>query len=125
MNTSNMKCLNITIKSTKINENTKKCLKNTKTVLTQDIADANMWVSKKDTYRKEARMNKALLESKMKLYGDTGGTLSDYLGISRSTLSAKINEKAEFTQREISQIKSRYELSADEVDGIFFTLAVS
>lgn len=70
-------------------------------------------------------MNKALLESKMKLYGDTGGSLSDYLGISRSTLSAKINEKAEFTQREISQIKTRYELTADEVDGIFFTLAVS
>lgn len=70
-------------------------------------------------------MNKALLESKMKLYGDTGGSLADYLGISRSTLSAKINEKAEFTQKEISLIKTRYELSADEVDGIFFTQIVS
>lgn len=70
-------------------------------------------------------MDKALLESKMKLYGDTGGSLADYLGISRSTLSAKINEKAEFTQREITMIKTRYELSADEVDGIFFTVKVS
>ena len=70
-------------------------------------------------------MNKALLESKMKLYGDTGGSLADYIGISRSTLSAKINEKAEFTQKEISMIKTRYELSADEVDGIFFTAQVS
>ena len=69
-------------------------------------------------------MNKALLESKMKLYGDTGGSLADYLDIARSTLSAKINEKAEFTQKEISMIKTRYELSADEVDGIFFTVKV-
>lgn len=70
-------------------------------------------------------MNKALLESKMKLFGDTGGSLADYIGISRSTLSAKINEKAEFTQKEISMIKMRYELTAEEVDGIFFTLNVS
>lgn len=70
-------------------------------------------------------MNKALLESKMKLFGDTGGSLAEYLDISRSTLSAKINEKAEFTQKEIMMIKKRYELTADDVDGIFFTLAVS
>lgn len=70
-------------------------------------------------------MNKAMLESKMKLFGDTGGSLADYLGISRSTLSAKINAKAEFTQKEISLIKTRYNLTADEVDGIFFTSEVS
>ena len=82
------------------------------------------WCLKKTLSRKEVDMNKALLESKMKLYGDTGGSLADYLGISRSTLSAKINEKAEFTQKEITLIKRKYELSADEVDGIFFTLMV-
>ena len=37
-------------------------------------------------------MNKAKLESLMKLNGDTGITLSAYLGISRTTFSAKINE---------------------------------
>ena len=70
-------------------------------------------------------MNKALLESKMKLYGDTCGSLADFLGLSRSTLSAKINEMAEFTQKEMMSIKKRYELTADDVDGIFFTTKVS
>lgn len=65
-------------------------------------------------------MNKALLESKMKLFGDTGGSLAEYLGISRSTFSSKINGKADFTQKEIALIKAKYNLSADEVDGIFF-----
>ena len=84
-----------------------------------------MGVLKRHRAEKEVDMNKALLESKMKLYGDTGGSLADYLGISRSTLSAKINEKAEFTQKEMMSIKKRYELTADDVDGIFFTTKVS
>lgn len=67
-------------------------------------------------------MDKRRLESVMKLYGDTGNSLSDYLGIARSTFSMKINETngAEFTQGEISLIKLRYSLSADDVDAIFF-----
>lgn len=67
-------------------------------------------------------MNKAKLESLMKLNGDTGITLSAYLGISRTTFSAKINETngAEFTQGEIGKIKKKYNLSADDVDLIFF-----
>lgn len=69
-------------------------------------------------------MNKRLLEATMKLNGDTGITLSQYLGISRSTFSAKINEKkgAEFTQGEIKCIKSKYFLSAEQVDNIFLQL---
>ncbi len=72
-------------------------------------------------------MNKNLLESKMKLLGDTQSTLADAIGISLSRLSAKINEYegAEFTQGEINSIKERYQLSADEVDCIFFAKAVS
>ena len=68
-------------------------------------------------------MDKRRLESVMKLFGDTGNSLSDYLGIARSTFSMKINETngAEFTQGEISLIKQRYSLSAEEVDSIFFT----
>ena len=40
----------------------------------------------------------------MKEHGDTGTTLSQYLGMARSTFSAKINETkgAEFTQGEIA-----------------------
>lgn len=66
-------------------------------------------------------MNKNELEAAMKRHGDTGATLSVYLGIARSTFSAKINETngAEFTQGEISLIKKRYALDANAVDVIF------
>ena len=72
-------------------------------------------------------MDKLRLESVMRLHGDTGETLSDYLGIARSTFSAKKNETngAEFTQGEIARIKMRYNLDAEEVDMIFFAKKVS
>ena len=66
-------------------------------------------------------MDKRRLESVMKLYGDTGNDLAAYLGIARSTFSLKINENgAEFTQGEIAKIKTRYDLSADDINHIFF-----
>ena len=72
-------------------------------------------------------MNKRKLVSFMKLYGDTGSSLAEYLGIVRSTFSAKLNESngAEFTQGEISMIKNRYNLSAEQVDDTFFNEKVS
>lgn len=72
-------------------------------------------------------MNKKKLKSIMTLNSDTGQTLADYLGISRSTLSAKINETngAEFTQSEITAIKEKYKLTADEIEIIFFNKKVS
>ena len=67
-------------------------------------------------------MNKALLRSIMVLHGDTNKDLADYLGISEQILSKKINENGtEFKQGEIKRIKVRYDLSADQVDSIFFT----
>ena len=68
-------------------------------------------------------MKKNELESVMKLFGDTGADLAQYLGIARSTFSAKINETngAEFTQREIMLIKERYKLTPEQLDNIFFT----
>ena len=67
-------------------------------------------------------MDKRKLEAEMKLHGDTGITLSEYLGVARSTFSAKINETngAEFTQGEITLIKKRYNLSAEQIIAIFF-----
>lgn len=67
------------------------------------------------------------LKSKMALYGDNGGDLAEYLSISRSTLSGKMNETngAEFTQNEILKIKERYQLTGSEVDEIFFNAKVS
>lgn len=72
-------------------------------------------------------MNKNLLESVMKLHGDTGTALAQYLGIARCTFSAKLNETngAEFTQGEITKIKSKYSLTPEEVDAIFFKKKVS
>ena len=59
----------------------------------------------------------------MALNGDNDGKLAEYLGLSRSRFSAKINETggAEFNQGEISKIKQRYNLTADEIDSIFFS----
>ena len=67
-------------------------------------------------------MNKLKLEAVMKLNGDNGTLLSAFLGIARSTFSAKLNETngAEFTQGEIAKIKTKYDLSAQEIDDIFF-----
>ena len=66
-------------------------------------------------------LNKNKLESQMKLFGDTAGDLAKFIGISRATFSYKINEKSsEFTQSEIAKIKEKYNLTADQVDNIFF-----
>lgn len=72
-------------------------------------------------------MNKNLLESEMKKHGDTGTMLASFLGMARSTFSAKINETngAEFTQREIVKIKKKYSLDAEKIDKIFFAPKVS
>lgn len=72
-------------------------------------------------------MNKLKLESIMRLHGDTGTSLAFFLGMARSTFSAKINETngAEFTQGEISAIKQKYSLTPADIDEIFFTEKVS
>lgn len=68
-------------------------------------------------------MNKALLRSKMVLFGDTYKELAQVLSLTVTTVSAKINQThgADFTQREIQLIKQRYSLTNDEVNDIFFT----
>ncbi len=70
-------------------------------------------------------MNKAALKAKMIINGDTGIMLARALNISETTFSAKMNGKSEFTRSEIAKIKTRYHLSADEVDEIFFNNLVT
>lgn len=106
------------------------CLKNNKNVLTYQKHGNNIKVSYQDTILNQEggkALNKNKLESVMRLHGDTGGDLAEALGIARSTFSLKINEKsgAEFTQKEISMIKQRYSLTAEELDDIFFAAKVS
>lgn len=72
-------------------------------------------------------MNTAELWSKIKKIGDNQGTLAEAMGMTRATLSAKMNEKnkASFSQPEICFIKERYNLTPEEVDLIFFATEVS
>lgn len=71
-------------------------------------------------------MNKRELKAVMVRNGDTGTSLAKWLGMARSTFSQKINENGTaFTQKEMSAIKHRYNLSADEMDMIFFADKVS
>lgn len=90
--------------------------------MTEKESNGNMMVSKSDTKKGEVIMDKKRLEAMMKLNGDTGRTLAEYLGINRTTFSSKINETngAGFTQSEIKSIKRKYNLSAEDIDIIFF-----
>lgn len=66
-------------------------------------------------------MRKELLRSIMVLHGDTNKDLADYLGITEQSVSNKINENGtEFKQGEIRRIRTRYNLTSDQVDLIFF-----
>lgn len=76
-----------------------------------------------DTFRQMGGdiMKKELLRSIMVLHGDTNKDLADYLGISEQSVSNKINENGtEFKQGEIRLIRTRYNLTSDQVDRIFF-----
>ena len=72
-------------------------------------------------------MDKLLLKSIMTLNGDTIRKLSEEMKITPQTFTAKLNERggAEFRQSEICFIKSRYHLTPDEIDRIFFGKKVS
>lgn len=70
-------------------------------------------------------MDKTALKAKMIINNDTGITLSKALNISETTLSAKLNGKAEFTRKEIAIIKLRYKLTAEEINNIFFSCEVT
>ena len=66
-------------------------------------------------------MNKNLLRSIMSLHGDTNETLAKLLDISPQSVSCKINENGtEFKQKEIAKIRDHYNLSADQIEAIFF-----
>ena len=54
-------------------------------------------------------MNTNKLRAIMVLNGDNGGDLAEFLGLTRSRFSKKLNSNnAEFTQSEIQAIKERY-----------------
>lgn len=63
-------------------------------------------------------MNK--LKSKMVLHEDTMESLARYLGISRQTLSGRMNGHSAFKAHEVMSIADRYNLASDEIVEIFF-----
>lgn len=66
-------------------------------------------------------MNKELLRSIMVLHGDTNRDLAELLEISEQSVSNKMNENgSEFKQGEIAKIKTKYNLTAEQVESIFF-----
>ena len=65
-------------------------------------------------------MNSKMLKAKIVEHGDTQAQLAEAIGISASNFNDKINGKVSFRQSDIAAIKERYNLSAGEVDAIFF-----
>ena len=68
-------------------------------------------------------MNKNKLRAILAEHGENQSALAEALGISRVTLSRKINEKEQtkgFSQPEISTIMKRYNLTMEQVNEIFF-----
>ena len=66
-------------------------------------------------------------KSKMALFGDSNASIAKYLGITPQRNSAKLKSTngAQYTQGEISMLKTRWKLTAEEVDEIFFSNTVS
>lgn len=60
----------------------------------------------------------------IRMKGFTLDTLSKKIGISRTSLSYKINNIVEFNAREIKHIQKILELSNEQRDHIFFAEAV-
>lgn len=71
-------------------------------------------------------MNGLKLRSIMVMHGHTNKDLAELLGISEQSVSNKINERGtEFRQGEIAKIKEKYNLTAEQVEDIFFDSKVS
>lgn len=63
---------------------------------------------------------KSLFET-IREFGDTQSQLARMLGVTESTLSWKINGRAEFKQSEIKAIVDRYGLTGEEIKSMFFS----
>lgn len=65
-------------------------------------------------------MNIKLLRCKMLMAGDSQNQLAEELGLSKVSMSFKMNGKAQFKAEEIAKIVWRYNLTAQETYDIFF-----
>ena len=66
-------------------------------------------------------LNKYAFKEVVDKNNDTLQNLADYLGIHVNTLYEKIKaKKYDFTRDQIFKIKERYNLTAEQIDSIFF-----
>ena len=70
-------------------------------------------------------MNKALMKSVIVRNDDTQTSLAAALGLPASSLNNRLNGKVDFRVSEITLIRKRYNLTAEEVTDIFFDDSVS
>lgn len=78
-------------------------------------------------YKGGGVMNKTEFDYEMKKHGDTQTSLADAMGLSRTCLNQKINEKNGkcFNQPELKFLKVRYNLTDQRFVEIFFASLVS
>lgn len=70
-------------------------------------------------------MNSELLKSFIGKARDTQEALAKACGLSLSSLNAKINGHASFRQDEMDVIRKRYNMTAEDVEKVFFADEVS
>lgn len=69
-------------------------------------------------------MVKNELKAMMALYGDTQEDLANFLNKTPQSISAKINGAQEFKRPEIEKIAIRYQMTAEDIQRIFFAKTV-
>ena len=70
-------------------------------------------------------MNTNLFRAKMAENGISVAALSDELGLSHRSVYDRLNGKAVFSVKEIQHLKKIWNLSADDINAIFFESAVN
>ena len=70
-------------------------------------------------------MNKRLFRAKMVENNDNQSTIAEALDLPQSAVSARINGKTEFRQKEINVLRIRWKLSDKDTVDIFFTDEIS
>lgn len=61
------------------------------------------------------------LRSLMAANGDNYASLAKKMGISTSTVCNKVNGRVQFTWQDMKSIKNLYNLSAEQMDALFFS----
>lgn len=65
-------------------------------------------------------MDMNLLKYFMGKHGDKQADLAEALGMKQSALSSRMTGKVDFRKDEMETIRKRYELSASDMEAIFF-----